>query len=91
MLLAVNLRARVGLFAALRTRAELEQQSARLVREPSSETRTRAQAREFARCARSELRAGFTSARFPRPPIGNVRSGLWGINQSPMEMERSLA
>ena len=67
MLLAGNLRARVRLFAALRTRAELEQQSARLVREPSSETRTRAQAREFARCTRSELRAGFTSARFPRP------------------------
>ncbi len=91
MLPAGNLRARVRLFAALRTRAELEQQSARLVREPSSETRTRAQAREFARCARSELRAGFTSARFPRPSSSNVRSGLWGINQSPMEMERSLA
>lgn len=91
MLLAGNLRARVRLFAALRTRAELEQQSARLVREPSSETRTRAQAREFARCARSELRAGFTSVRFPRPSSGDVRFGLRGSNQSPMEMERSLA
>ena len=90
MLLPVNQRARVALCKALRTRAELEHEGARLVREPSSETRTRAQAREFARCARSELRAGFTSARFPANRHEYPRSPLRGCNQPPMKMERSL-